>query len=449
MDSGFYPLFFSFVISATVGIFPLIFVPSDKNLNSKEVYLIVLFSWAAVCSFGMLPYLMWGGEFSLINAWFESVSGYTTTGGSILNDVEALPRGLLFYRSSTHLIGGVGVVFFALLVAPILRLNRLKLSKGEMSTLVQDNFMFRAKEVIKSILTVYLGGLFLCFLLLMVAGMDWFHSLNHSISTLATAGFSTKNSSIASFDDVWISSIVTFFMMFSGLHFGLIYAAITRRSYNLFRSPITRYYILSLLVASFLVSLNLWSSNIYGSLPESFQHASFQVVSMATTTGFATTDSAHWPSFTMLILLFMMLQTGCAGSTVGGIKVDRVYVFFKTIKTSIRRQQHPNAIIPIKVGDVVVDDDTSHSIILFILLFLVIIFASTVLLSLTGIDLTSAFSASIASISNVGAGFSLFGSMSNYSILHPFGKILLTVLMIAGRLEIYGLILLFFLKSWK
>lgn len=450
MDSAFYPLLLSFFITATVGIFPLIFIPSDSYISIKEMYTIVVFSWSGCCLFGVLPYILWGGEFTLTNAWFESVSGYTTTGATILKNIEALPNSLLFFRSSTHWMGGVGVVLFAMLIAPSMRLNKMRLSKVEMSSLAQDNFKFKTQETVRVILTVYILFTAICFLLLWLAGMNSFDSINHAFSTVSTGGFSTKNMSIAAFgDNVWIQLILIVFMFLSGIHFGLIYSAITMRSSILFRSTIVRYYFFVVLIGIFLVTLYLWLSNTYPTLGESLLHGAFQIVASTTTTGFASTNSAFWPPFVILILLFFMLQGASAGSTVGGMKVDRFVIFFKAIKAQIRKQQHPNAVVPIRVGSVSIDETIAYSVVLFMLFFILIIFVATILLTLMGVDALSSFSAALASLSNVGPGFGLFGSLDNYDLLPMAGKLLLTLLMVIGRLEIYGLLILFFISSWK
>lgn len=447
-DNAHLAFLLSFFISATVGVFPLIFTPADTQINIREVYAIVVVSWVAICLFGILPYLLWGGEFSVIDAWFESVSGYTTTGGTILQDIEALPRSLLFFRSFTQWMGGVGVVLFALLVAPAMRMNKMRLSKLEMSALAKDNFMYKAQETIHVILAVYIAGTALCFFMLKIAGMNWFDSINHAFTTIATGGFSTHNDSLAAFGPQ-VQLIIMIFMLLSGIHFGLLYATFARRSSALFRSPIVRYYLLSIAAGIALISTNLWLSGRFPSFGQSLLHGSFQVVSYTTTTGYATSDSAIWPSFSILILIFLMLQGGCAGSTVGGMKVDRFLIFFKSLQAQIKKQQHPNAVVPVKIGNHLVDDDAGYSILLYMLFFLLIIFISTIVLSLTEIDLTSAFSVSLASLTNGGAGFGMFGSLSNYDLLNPLGKLMLTILMITGRLEIYGLLLLFFIRSWR
>ena len=450
-DDAYFAFFLSFIISLAVGVFPLIFTPKDSYINIKEVYAVVVVSWALVCLFGTLPYLMWGGELTLVNAWFESASGYTTTGATILQSPESLPNSILFFRSCTHWMGGVGVVLFALLIAPAMKMNKTRLSQIEISPLAKENFIYKTQETIIVILSVYLVSTALCFFLLKIAGMSWFDSINHAFSTVATGGFSTKNTSIAGYNNTWIYIITIMFMFISSIHFGLLYSTITGKSNNLFRSPVMRYYFVSVLVGIVLVSFNLWFSGVFGKIEESFLHGAFQVVSYTTTTGFASMDSFLLPPFAMIVIVFFTLQSGTAGSTSGGIKVDRIYIFFQALKAQIKKQQHPRAIIPVKVGKNTVDNEIISSVLLFIILFLFILFAATAILTAMGVDLASAFSACLASITNsgAGAGFGNFSSLGNYDSLHSFGKLLMTLLMITGRLEIYGLILLFFIKSWK
>jgi trk system potassium uptake protein TrkH len=446
-DSAYFAFFLSFFISVMVGVFPLIFIPHDSYINIREVYGILITSWAAVCLFGVLPYLMWGGEFTIVNAWFESVSGYTTTGATILHSPEDLPRSILFFRSCTHWMGGVGVVLFAMLLAPAMKMNKTRLSQAEISPLAKENFIYKTQETVSIILSVYLGATLLCFLMYRIAGMDWFDSLNHAFSTVSTGGLSTKNSSIAAFDNTWIYIISMVFMFTSSIHFGLLYSAISGKPGKLFNSPIIRYFFVSVAAGIILVTLNLWLSGVFDNFGESLLHGAFQVISYTTTTGYASVDSSVLPPFSFIVIVFFALQSGCAGSTTGGLKVDRMYIFFRTLKVQIKRQQHPKAIIPVNVGKNTVDEDIINSVLLFILLFLFILFAATVILTAMGHDLLSSFSAVLASLTNAGAGFGDFSSLGNYDSMAIFGKILMTILMITGRLEIYGLILFFYIRK--
>lgn len=442
-DTGFSPLLLSAIITATIGSFPYIFVKKTGDVATREGYVIVVLSWGISCLFGMLPYLLWGGEFSLINAWYESVSGYTTTGGTILTYVEAVPHSLLFWRASTHWIGGMGVVLFMLLILPEVSSIRLRLSKIEISALSQESYRFRAKETVRVIAYVYFGLTLLEIIALSLAGMSLFDAVCHSFATIATGGFSTRTASIAYYDSVLIETILLVFMCLSTLHFGMIFLLVAKGSVILFKSPVIRYYIVSSLIVGVLVSVNLWFTGTFDSLGESFRHGIFQTFSLVSTTGFATTDSSVWPYFSILLLLFLTLQGGCSGSTTGGIKSDRILIAFYSIKSHITKRLHPKSVVPTRVGGQALDPDMVTGVNLFIILYLLCLFVVALLLSLTGLDIMDAVSASFAHIGNIGPGFGNVGSMSNYSAFNGFSKFILSLVMIMGRIELFGFFILF------
>lgn len=442
-DTGFSPLLLSAIITATIGSFPYIFVKNADEVATREGYVIVVLSWAISCLFGMLPYLLWGGEFTLINAWYESVSGYTTTGGTILSDVEALPRSLLFWRSSTHWIGGMGVVMFMLLILPEASSIRLRLSKIELSSLSQGNYRFRAKETVRVIAYVYFGLTLVETVFLWIAGMSFFDAVCHSFSSVATGGFSTRNLSIAAYDNVWIETVLVVFMTLSALHFGMIYLFVTRRSNALFTSPVTRFFILTLVIGSICISLNIWATGIVSSPIQAFRHGVFQTVSMASTTGFATSDSSLWPNFSVLILLYLMVQCGCSGSTSGGLKADRVLISLRSIQAHLTKRLHPKSVVPVRVGGQTVDPEQVSAVNLYIILYLACFLVCALLLTLTESGLLEAVTASIAHIGNIGPGFGSVGSLENYGGFSAFSKFVLSLEMIIGRIELFGFFILF------
>lgn len=448
-DSAFYPLLLSSLLTALLGVFPLIFVERSSQISNKEGYCIVVGSWLLACVVGTFPYLIWGGEFNVVNAWFESVSGFTTTGASILRDVEALPRGLQFWRMSSTWAGGMGVVMFALLVLPSMGKSKMTLSNMEMSSMAKDDFRYRTQMIAQILLVVYLGLTILSTVLLRMAGMDWFDALTHAMSACATSGFGTKNSSIAFFNNPAIEAILIFTMIVASIHFGLIYATVSGKYNNIFRSEVTKVYLLFLLAGSVLISLSLWLADIYPDIITSFRYASFQMVSLTSTTGFATADSNVWTPFAIIILIFGSLVCGCAGSTTGGIKINRALLTMKMIKARLLQQQHPNAVIRIKVDGKMQDSSLINTAALFIVIYMLAILAGTIVSALCGVDLMTGFSSAVASIGNVGPGFNQVGSMSNYSDLPSLAKVSDTVLMLLGRLEIFGLIQLLFIKWWK
>lgn len=448
-DSAYYPLLLSSLLTALLGAFPLIFVERKEQITNKEGYCIVVGAWLVACVVGMFPYLIWGGEFSLINAWFESVSGFTTTGSSILTDVEALPRGLMFWRMSSTWIGGMGVIMFALVILPSLGRSKMTLSNVELSVMAKDNYRYRTQMIVQILLVVYFGLTLASTLLLRLAGMNWFDALAHAMSACATSGFGTKNTSIAYFDSAAIDTILMFTMAVAGIHFGLIYATVTGKYNNIFRSEVTRFYLGMMLVFSLVVGLSLYFADIYPGLLTALRYASFQVVSVVTTTGFATADSNVWTPLAIIVLIFGSLVCASAGSTSGGIKSNRMLLAFKMMRTRLRQQQHPNAVLRIKMDGVIQENEVLHLVSLFIVTYLAFLLAGTVFSTLFGVDLMTSFSASMASMGNVGPGFGQVGSMSNYAGLPAVVKFSNTFLMLLGRLEIFGLIQLFFIKWWR
>lgn len=449
VDSGFYPLLLSSMLTLTFGAFPLLFVPRAQSISNKEGFTIVVGSWVLASVVGMFPYLIWGGEFSLVNAWFESVSGFTATGATILNDIEYMPQGLLFYRTSSNWLGGVGVVMFALVILPSLGTSKMALSNVELSSLAKDNYRYRTQVIVRILLIVYVGLTIVTTLALKFAGLRWFDALNHAMSACATAGFSTKNASIAFYDNVSVELILAGAMLISSLHFGLIYATFLRKGNNVFRSEVVKTYFIIILAATLLITMSIYGANVYTDIWQSLRHSFFQVVSLITTTGFATADTNLWTPFAIVVLISVSIVCACAGSTSGGMKVDRLLIFCKILWARIRRQQHPNAVIRIRVDGVVQDSDMLNSVVVFMVTYFGLIFFATFTNTLFGQDLMTAFSSAVACVGNVGPGFGEVGSMGNFADIPVILKLQNSVLMLMGRLEIFGFIQLLFLKSWR
>jgi trk system potassium uptake protein len=448
-ETSFIPLLFGTLITALFGIFPMIFVRRTDKITPTEGLLIVVLGWFAACLTGSLPFLMWGGEFHFVNAWFESVSGFTTTGSTILTDIEALPKGLLFWRSSTHWIGGIGVILFALLILPQASVMKVVLLHTEISNLAKVNFAYRAKKTLQILAYVYIGLTLAQTLLLTLFGMSLFDAVNHSFATIATGGFSTKNLSVAYFHSLPAEIIIMVFMVISGIHFGIIFQTVTfQRKGNLFRSSIARSYLLFLIVGISLVAFKLWHSGLYD-LGDSFRYGAFQVISVGTTTGFATAETSVWPYFTQIILIYFTIQCAMSGSTSGGLKFDRVYIFLKSIGRQLRQIQHPRAFFTTKIDGRVIDHAMESMVAIFIGTYMLILLVSTTLLTFYDIDLLSAFSASAATLGNVGPGFNRVSSMGNFANLPSGAKIILTINMLLGRLEIFGVFSIFYFKTWK
>ncbi|MCC8034760.1 MAG: TrkH family potassium uptake protein [Rikenellaceae bacterium] len=448
-DTGLYPLLLSSVLAAALGSFPMIFVDKTDTLNMKEGYAIVVGGWLTACLVGTFPYLLWGGQFDIPTAWFESVSGFTTTGSTSLSDIEALPNGLLFWRSCTHWLGGLGVIMFVLVILPSLGRTKMTLSSVELSPLARENYKYKTQKIVRILLVLYTGMTVCEAILLRIAGMDWFDAVNHAFSCIATGGFSTRNLNLAYYNNRWIEVITMVFMTLSAIHFGLIFATLTGQRSNMFRSEVVRFFLATIIVGGVLISVNLYITGLYPTLGESIRYGGFQAVSVITTTGFATADTAVWPPLATILLIYMMFQCGCAGSTSGGIKSDRVWLSLKVLRARILQQQHPNAIIRVKLNKVTQDERVISLAMLFIVIYILIVAAGTIIVSATGMDLTSSFSLVAASMGNVGPGFGEVGSMANFSEISPFVRFMSTIFMLLGRLEIFGLIQLFLIKWWK
>ena len=448
-DSALYPLLLSSFLTSLLGLFPLIFSQKAEDIKIKEGYAIVVGSWLVASVVGMFPYLIWGGEFSVINAWFESVSGFTTTGASILNDIEFLPRGLLFWRAASAWIGGVGVVMFALVILPSMGRSRHMLSNVEISTIAKDNFHYRSRVIIRILAFVYVGLTLITTISLKLAGMTWFDSVTQAMSACSTCGFSTKNASIGFWDSPTIELILIIAMTLSAIHFGILYASVTGRKNNIFRSEVVRTFIGMMAIFSIVISISLLHNGIYDTWFESIRHSTFQVVTITTTSGFATADTNTWTPLAIMLLIFSSVVCGCAGSTSGGLKVDRMLIAAKVIRNRMQVQLHPNAIIRVKVDGKVQEEGILNLVMTFIVAYIMVTLLGTIVYTIFGLDLVTSLTASIACVSNVGPGFGEVGSLDNFADLPAVLKLNSTLLMLIGRLEIFGIIQLLFIRSWR
>ncbi len=441
MDSGFTPMVISFLVTAITGIFPFIFVKDKPSTTLHSGYLTIVFSWILSFMFGMLPYVLWGGEFTLANAWFESVSGYTTTGSTILTDIEALPKSLLFWRSSTHFIGGLGVIVFLLMVLPDSSPFKLRLTNLELSSLSKEGYRYKSGKTARVMVSVYICLTIAETLCLWAAGMTLFDAVNHAFSTVATGGFSTKNTSVMHFDSVAIDIIITVFMALSSLHFGVLFAVVAKRSLKPLRNPISRYYICVIAVFSIIIACSLKIQGGYQTWGKSLLDATFQTVSFISTTGFGQADNAAWPLLANAILLFAAFHCGCSGSTTGGIKADRMFISLKAAYGDIQKRLHPTSLFRTKVGGRALDEDTVSSVFLYIVLYIITLFLSFVIVLICGLDIAEAFSGTVASLGNVGPGVGQLGTMGNYASLPAVVKFIFTIDMFLGRVEIFPILI--------
>jgi trk system potassium uptake protein TrkH len=437
MDSGFTPLLISGILTALVGAFPLIFVRTAPLMSLKDGFITIVLAWLLSFVFGMLPYIIWGGEFTIINAWFESVSGYTTTGSTILNDIEALPKSLLFWRSSTHFIGGLGVVVFLLLVLPQASPYRMKLTNMEMSSLSKDGYRYKSSKVLRIIVSVYLGLTAVTFFSLWAAGMSLFDAVNHAFSIAATGGFSTRNLSIGFYDSQLINGIVLVLMVVGAMHYGMIYSVLVTGSLKPLKNAVIKYYLGSIFVCSVIVMVVLMTKGGYDSWGQAAMDSSFTVASYMSTAGFAICDNAHWPWLAGIILLFVSFQCGCSGSTTGGIKVDRILIAFKAIGHELKRRLHPSAVNTVRMSGQNLSDSSVNAVIMYIVLYIFLTFLSVMGVMLCGTDAETAVSGVVASIGSVGPGLCELGCLDNYAAQPAIAKFIYSFDMFLGRVEIF------------
>lgn len=441
LDSAFTPLLISLIITTIVGSFPFIFVRGSQSLSLKDGFLTIFLAWLLSFVFGMLPYVLWGGEFTLINAWFESVSGYTTTGSTILENIEALPKSLLFWRSSTHYIGGLGVVVFLLMVIPSASPYRLKLTNMEMSSLSKEGYRYNSSKLVRVITSVYIGLTVTSCLAFWAAGMPFFDAVNHAFSIAATGGFSPRNLSIGYFQSDLINVIAMVFMVVAAMHFGLIYAVVATRSIKPMKNPVVVYYLSSILIMSFAVSIILMKNGNYSSWGRALMDSSFNIISYMTTTGFAICDNSGWPAMAGMLIMLAAIQCGCAGSTTGGLKVDRVVIAFRAVTNEIRHRLHPSSVSQLKLGGQYLPDGLVGAVCMYVVVYVLVIIASILIVMLCGADTVDAVSGVISSVGNVGPGLGDVASLDSHSAQPMLVKLIFTFDMFLGRMEIFPVLI--------
>ena len=442
-DTALAPLLISFTITFIFGIFPFFFVRKTQQISLKDGFMIIFLSWLLSFIFGMLPYALWGGPFTVVNAWFESVSGFTTTGATILEEVEVLPRSLLFWRSSTHFIGGLGVVVFLLLMIPTSSPVRLRLTNMELNSLSRDDYRSRANKTVFIFAYVYLGICAAAFISYLLAGMPVFDAVCHAFSICATGGFSSRTASIGAFGSPAISIITIVFMFLASIHFGLIFVALVNRSARPLRNPVLRFYCISLAAIAVITSLSLKLENVDSSWGSAFLNGTFHVVSYASTTGFAISDNASWPMLPCFMLILVSLICGCAGSTTGGIKVDRMMVLFKAIHMQILKTLYPSSIFEVRVGRRILHDEEIYPQVLYIAMYFLLLGLSAIIILLLGDPNGHALTGSVATLGNVGPSIGTIGSMGNFNMEPGAIKFVYTLNMFMGRVEIYPVFAVF------
>ena len=426
----------------------LTFRSPGQEIRHREGMAVVTLGWVSAGFFGSLPYYMTGVLDRFIDCLFESFSGFTTTGASIMTDIEMLPQAILFWRDLTHWLGGMGIIVMTIAILPLLGVGGMQLFKAEAPGPVTDRLQPRIAETAKTLWKVYLVFTGAEVLLLHLGGMELFDSFCHTFGTLATGGFSTKNASIGHYQSAYFGTVITVFMLISGINFTLHYQALSGNIKAFYKNSELRFFLAIFLTASILITWSIWKSHV-PSLGESVRLATFQTASILSTTGYTTTDFEQWPSFARIILLTLIFIGGSAGSTGGSIKVLRVMLLLKHSYRELRHLIHPRAVIPVKLQGRIVPDDVMFSVWGFFILFLALFIVAALLLTIMGIDLTTSLTAVAASIGNIGPGLGSVGPTENYAHLPQAAKTVLILCMLLGRLEVYTVFILFVPEFWK
>lgn len=419
-----------------------------EEIRHRDAFIIVAASWVIVSFFGSIPYILTGTCHSFTDAFFESMAGFTTTGASVLSDIEAIPKGLLFWRSLTQWIGGMGIILFALAVLPLLGTGGMQLFKAEVPEISVDKLRPRIVDMAKSLWFIYVILTATDALLLSASGMNVYDAICHAFTTMATGGFSTKNNSITYFQSSYIEYITCFFMFLAGINYSIYFYVFKGKISRLWKSNEFRFYLTVVGIAAFLITVNGWTISSH-SLFDSLRYSLFQVVSLMTTTGYTTYDYQQWSSFAQIILIVIMFFGGMIGSTGGGIKQVRILLMLKQGYREIYQLIHPHAVTSVKLDEKYLDKEILGSIWGLVFLFLGLCVIATIAIAATGIDIISSVTTVISATCNVGPAFGIAGPANNYAAIPYTGKWILIFCMLIGRLEVYTVLILFVPRFWR
>lgn len=440
-----------FIITAAILGIVFLFVgrkkPENSRIYGKDGMIVVSLAWILWSLFGAMPFTLSGSIPSYIDAFFETVSGFTTTGSTILTDVEALPNCMLFWRSFTHWIGGMGVLVFVLMLTNLDKNSAMYLMKAEVPGPEKDKLVPKMKSTARILYAMYFGMTVLLAVLLHFGGMNVFDSLIHAFSTAGTGGFSNYNASVGHFDSAYIDAVFTIFMVLFGVNFNLYYLVLIGEFKPILKNEELKAYFLIIAAASGLITLNICGQ--YDSILQSFRYAAFQVGTIITTTGFATADYVTWPLFSQCILIMLMIIGACASSTGGGIKVSRFLIVLKSIKREIKQMVHPKSVSIIRINGKKIGADTLRGVYIYLLSYIAIMVGSILLVALDNFDFGSTVTAVITTLNNIGPGIGMVGPTGNFSEFSVFSKLVFCFDMLAGRLEIFPFLMLFSSIKWK
>ncbi|MGN1343818.1 MAG: TrkH family potassium uptake protein [Traorella sp.] len=420
---------------------------NNKTIYAKEGFVIVALTWILFSLFGALPFWISQEIPSYIDAFFEIVSGFTTTGSSILNNIEALSHASLFWRSFSHWIGGMGILVFVIMFLTDTGGTTVQILKAEMPGPIVGKLVSKVKMTSKLLYRIYAVLTVVEVVLLMMGGMPFFDSLLNAFGTAGTGGYAIKNASIAFYDNAYFDAVITVFMILFGINFNLLYFILIGKVGSVFRSEELKWYLGIIFTAIVAITINI--SSLYSSILQAFRYSSFTVASIITTTGFITANYGEWPLFSQIILMMLMFVGACAGSTGGGIKISRIAIYCKNAFAELKRMLHPHSVVSVRFEGKYLDKTVMNNIHVYLVFYSLIFGFSLLLISMQSIDFTSAFSAVATCMNNVGPGFGIVGPVGNFSSLSNFSKLVLCFDMMVGRLEIFPILMLFYPRLWK
>ena len=438
------------IVSAVLGAIFFIFGrkrPENKVIYAKEGLVIVGLAWILWSLFGALPFVLTGSIPSYVDAFFETVSGFTTTGSTILTNIEALPKGVAFWRSLTHWIGGMGVLVFVMMLTSLDDEHSMHLMRAEVPGPEADKLVSKARATARILYLMYFVLTAAEVVFLMFGGMSFYDALLHSFSTAGTGGFSNRNASVAYYDSAYIDGVITVFMILFGVNFNLYFLIRLKNWKDALKNEELHAYLGIIAGAVAIVTVNILG--IYGNLVHAFRYASFQVASVITTTGFCTADFNLWPELSKVVLLGIMVIGACAGSTGGGIKVSRFLILVKSIKQEVRRMLHPKAVTIVKINGKRVGNDTIRSVYIYFISYILVMMVSILLVSINNFDFATTFSSVLTTLNNVGPGISMVGPVENFHMFSPLSKLVFCMDMLLGRLEIFPYLLLMSPELWR
>lgn len=421
--------------------------PKNKRIYGREGFIVVALSWIGMSFLGALPFYLSGTIDGYINCFFETVSGFTTTGATILTEIEGLPMSILFWRSFTHWIGGMGILVFMLAIMPLGDDRTMYLMKAEAPGPMVSKLVPKVKSTAKLLYKIYIALTIIEMVLLLLGGMPLFDSIVNAFSTAGTGGFAIKNASIAGYDNAYFEYVITVFMLLFGVNFNLYYLLMLKDLKNIWKNEELRYYIGIVFASIVLITVNIY--NLYPTLESAFRHAAFQVAAIVTTTGFATANFDVWPEFSKTLIFCLTVLGACAGSTGGGIKVSRVIILVKMAYREVKRIVHPRSVNLIKLDGTKIEEDIVSGVTGYIVVYLLLLLGSFILISLDNYDFTTSLTSVVTCLGNVGPGFAKVGPVENFFFFSGFSKVVLCFDMLLGRLEIFPIIMLFTPSIWK